>query len=159
MKELWPYILPLPRRPAEQYKILMSVFSSKIAMELLKNISLERKSYQKDLIRKLSKHSNKSVINYLRRLVKVGVLEEGEEFLKVDKRNVRVKWYTATSLGRWLMLLLTPSERLSREDVVNVVIDLLKVYASSVAELCVSYGLNPEFFRSLFNEAYTSSLK
>ena len=156
IEEAWPFILPLPKETAAQYKVLVSAFSSNIALKILRKLRLDVKSYQKDLIEELSEHSNKSILKYLEMFVNAGILEEGIERSSVGKRNVWVKWYKPTFIGRWLILLLAPRERFSPEQLKEVIKDLLSFYAKSIVNLCLDTGLDPNYFKELFDEAITT---
>ena len=158
-EEPWPFILPLPKEPAEQYRVLLTAFSSEIALKLLGRMRLRGRTYQRELLEALGEHSTKSVLKYLRMLSDAGLVEEGMEKQRVDGRTVWVKWYSPTFLGRWLILLLTPREELSPRQIMEVVKELLGFYAKSVAKLCLEYGLNPEYFKQLFDEAFSKRLR
>lgn len=154
-EERWPFIIPLPTETRDQYRVLTSAFSSDIAMKILSTLRLEDRTYQREIVSKLQPHSNKSVLKYLRMLVDAGILEEGMEKVTVDGRARWVKWYKPTFMGRWLILLLTPRERLSPEWIKSVVEDLLKFYAKSIAKLCSNYNIDPDYFKRVFEEALT----
>ena len=158
-EEPWPFILPLPKEPAEQYRVLLSAFSSEIALKLLGHMRLRGRTYQRELLEALGEHSTKSVLKYLRMLSDAGIVEEGMEKRRVDGRTVWVKWYTPTFLGRWLILLLTPREELSPRQIEEALKELLGFYAQSVARLCLEYGLNPDYFRELFERALSTRLR
>ena len=154
-EEQWPFIIPLPTETRDQYRVLTSAFSSDIAMRILSVLRLEGRTYQREIVSKLQPHSNKSVLKYLRMLVDAGILEEGMEKVIVDGRARWVKWYKPTFMGRWLILLLTPREELSPENIKSVIKDLLSFYAKSIAKLCSNYSINPDYFRKVFEQALT----
>jgi hypothetical protein len=158
MEEPWPFILPLPKRTTEQYKVLASAFSSEIAFGLLKKLHSDKKTYQKSLIKQLAGYSTKSILKYLKRFVEAGILKEGVERATVSGRTVWVKWYMPTFVGKWLILLLTPREELPSTQIKKAARDLLSFYAESIAKLCVNYNLNPEYFKELFDKALTSTI-
>lgn len=158
MEEPWPYILPLPAEPRDQYRVLASIFSSEIALEILKKLRLEGKTYQKEILDALSKHSSKSVLKYLMQLSKNGILEEGMEKKLVNGRNVWVKWYTPTFVGRWLIMLLVPRDQLPKEQIKEAIIELLSFYARSIAKLCRKYELDPKSFIELFEKAVSTTI-
>ena len=154
-EEQWPFIIPLPTETRDQYRVLTSAFSSDIAMRILSVLRLEGRTYQREIVSKLQPHSNKSVLKYLRMLVDAGILEEGMEKVTVDGRARWVKWYKPTFMGRWLILLFTPREELSPENIKSVIKDLLSFYAKSIAKLCSNYNINPDYFRKVFEQALT----
>ncbi len=155
--ELWPFILPLPKNKWMQYKILLSAFGSKVAFSILKNLKIEGKTYQKDLIKKLSQHSNKSILNYLKLFVEAKVLEEGMEQCKIEGKTVWIKWYKPTFLGKWLILLLISPKKLSKEEIKEMSKAFLKFYAKSLAKFCINYEINPEEFKKEFDKALDES--
>lgn len=151
--ELWPFILPLPKKKWMQYKVLLSAFGSKVAFSILKNLKLDEKTYQKELLKRLSAHSDKSILNYLKLFVRAKVLEEGMERGRAGGRVTWIKWYKPTFLGRWLILLLISPKKLSRGEVKEMSRDFLKFYARSIAKFCVTYGINPNEFKEEFKKA------
>ena len=78
-KDVWHYILPFPLETGKR-KLIWSVLQSKVGKSLLMNMTLEGQTYQKDLINGTS-YSNKSIIDYLKRMVSAGILEQGMERL------------------------------------------------------------------------------
>ena len=123
-EEPWPFIIPLPTKSTAQYRILTSVFSSDIAMKILRRLKLNAKTYQRDLVAELKAHSNKSILKYLKMFVEAGILEEGMERVTEDGRSMWIKWYMPTFMGKWLILLLTPRDRLSPEEIDSFFDDL-----------------------------------
>ncbi len=159
MEELWPWILPLPKETKEQYEILLSVFKSKVSLDILLNMDVNKKNYQKELVEKIP-HSNKSIINVLKKFVRAGILEQGTEKIKVDGKEVWVKYYTLTFLGKYLKLLLTPIDRLSPKDVKEIVEELFYFYAKSIAKLCFDFNISHEVFHNILNKLYlTETIK
>jgi len=151
--EYWPFIILLPYKSVLQYRTLTSIFSSEVALDILKSINLDGKTYQRDLVKKLSHHSNKSIIKYLKIFVELEILEEGVEKVVVDGKSMWIKWYKPTFLGKWFILLIKPKEMFSPMDIKNALEDLLKLYAKSIVKLCSTFNLDLEYFRKVFNEA------
>src|SRR3972149_10800575 len=90
---LHPYVVFLPNE--QKNKILSAIFGSKAAVDILKfslDQGVSNKIYQKDLIRKLA-YSNKTIIEILKSLTKLGVLMEDMEKIEKEKRTVWVKAY------------------------------------------------------------------
>ncbi|MCD6530798.1 hypothetical protein J7L06_11045 [Candidatus Bathyarchaeota archaeon] len=152
MREFWPFILPLPAKPAEQYEVLASVFKSDIALSVLRELKVDGKTYQKEILRSLSSHSNKSVLKYLRRFVEAGILEEGMDRVEAEGRGVWVKWYKPTFIGRWLIVLLKPREEFSPSEISLMLQELIAYYAESISRICLNYGLKPERFKEIFDK-------
>ncbi len=155
MGRLWSYILPLPVESVEQLKVLLSVFSSRITIELLKNIRLEGKTYQKELLEKLP-YSSKTIIQKLKQLVASEVLEEGLEQKKTKGKTVWIKWYTPTFIGKWIIMLLTPLEEIDPKQLSTISKELFKIYAGSLAELCLNFGMRLEDYHEILDREYIS---
>jgi len=153
MEELWPWILPLPKETKEQYEILLSVFKSEVSLDILLKMDVNKKNYQKELVEKIP-HSNKSIINALKKFVRAGILEQGTEKVKVDGKEVWVKYYTLTFLGKYLKLLLTPIGKFSPKDVKKIVEELFYFYAKSIAKLCFDFNISHEVFHNILNKLY-----
>lgn len=159
METLWPYILPLPTESTRQYKILLSVFKSKVSFEIMRLMPVDKIIYQKDLIGKLRRHSNKTVIEGLNRLVSAGVLEEGMEKITTKNKNVWVKWYKSTFLGKWLVLLLIPPKQIPREKVEKTIEVLFTLYVKNAINLCKNYEVNPAVIKEIFEKTYQTAMK
>lgn len=159
METLWPYILPLPTKSTRQYKILLSVFKSKVSFEIMRLMPVDKAIYQKDLIEKLCRHSNKTVIEGLNRLASAGVLEEGMEKVAVNDKNVWVKWYKPTFLGKWLVLLLIPPKQIPREKVEETIKTLFTLYVKNAVDLCKNYEVNPEVIKEIFEQTYRMAME
>ncbi len=157
MEELWPWILPLPKRTREQYEILLSVFKSKVSLDILLNMNVNRKNYQRDLIKKVP-HSNKSIISALKKFVQAGIVEQGTEKVKVKGKDVWVNYYKLTFLGKYLKLLLTPIDKLSPRDLRKIVEELFDLYAKSIAKLCFDFNISHEVFHNSLNKLYLTEI-
>ena len=151
--DVWHYILPFPLE-TEKRRLIWSVLQSKVGKSLLMNMKLEGRTYQRDLINGTS-YSNKSIIEYLKRMVSAEILEEGMEQVATGKRKVRVKWYVPTKRGRWFILFLKPTEEISPELVRKTIDEIFHVYASSIVEVCENFGIHIEVFRNILNSEYS----
>ena len=116
-------------------------------------LKVEDRTYQQDLIRG-TPYSNKSIIEYLKRMVSAGMLEHGMEQVSTEKRNVWVKWYTPTKLGRWFILFLRSPEEIPVDLARKTIEELFQVYSSSIVEVCEKYGINLDIFHRILNEQY-----
>lgn len=154
--KIWPYVLPLPTNKEKQLKYLLAVFGSDITVSILKRIPLKGKAYQGDLIKSLP-YSNKTVINHLKALVALGVLKEGMEKIIRDGRSVWVKWYSPTNLGRWIVLLLSPHERIDKNMLREAINELFRMYIRRILELCYKYDLDVNFLQAIFKEELNRS--
>jgi hypothetical protein len=151
--DVWHYILPFPLE-TEKRRLIWSVLQSKVGKSLLMNMNLEKRTYQRDLINGTS-YSNKSIIEYLKRMVSADMLEQGMEQVATGKRKVRIKWYVPTKLGRWFILFLKPTEEISPDLVRKTIEEIFHVYASSIVEVCENFGINIDVFRNILNTAYS----
>lgn len=147
--EIWPYILPLPSDREDQRRFLLSVFGSDTVIDILKNVSLEGRVYQRDLIKRL-KYSNKTIIKHLKTLVSFSVLEEGMEKVYEGGKTLWLKWYASTNLGKWLVLLLVPLEKVDAKLVEKIVEELFEFYVKNAVQLCKVYKIDPQLLRKVF---------
>jgi len=155
MEKFWLYILPLPKKTAQQYRVLLSAFGSKLSLEILKRASPEKKVYQRDLIATLP-YSNKTVIDCLSKLVSTGILESGMERIKVKNRTIWAKWYSPTPLGRWFALLLLPTDDFGLNESKRTLSEIFDIYSENVSELCLKLGLSPIMLASKVYQAYVA---
>ena len=151
---VWHYILPFPFEN-EKRKLIWSVLQSKVGKSLLMNMKLEGRTYQRDLINGTS-YSNKSIIEYLKRMVSADILKQGMEQVTTGKRKVRIKWYVPTKLGRWFILFLKPTEEIPPESIRKTIEEIFHVYASSVVEVCENFGIDIDVFRKILNTEYNN---
>jgi len=151
--DVWHYILPFPLE-TEKRRLIWSVLQSKVGKSLLMNMKLEGRTYQRDLINGTS-YSNKSIIEYLKRMVSADILEERMGQVATGKRKVRVKWYVPTKLGRWFILFLKPTEEISPELVQKTIEDIFHVYASSIVEVCENFGIDINVFRQILKSEFS----
>ena len=151
--DVWHYILPFPLE-TEKRRLIWSVLQSKVGKSLLMNMKLEGRTYQRDLINGTS-YSNKSIIEYLKRMVSADILEERMGQVATGKRKVTVKWYVPTKLGRWFILFLKPTEEISPELVQKTIEDIFHVYASSIVEVCENFGIDINVFRQILKSEFS----
>jgi len=151
--DVWHYILPFPLA-TEKRRLIWSILQSKVGKSLLMNMKVDGRTYQRDLIKGTS-YSNKSIIEYLKRMVSADMLEQGMEQVATGKRKVRIKWYVPTKLGRWFILFLKPTEEIPPDLVRKTIEEIFHVYASSIVELCENFGINIDIFRNILNTKYS----
>ena len=152
--DVWHYILPFPFEN-EKRRLIWSVLQSKVGKTLLMNMKLDGRTYQRDLIKGTS-YSNKSIIEYLKRMVSADILEQGMEQVTTGKRKVRIKWYVPTKLGRWFILFLKPTEEIPPDLVRKTIEEIFQVYASSIVEVCENFGIDIDLFRKILNKEYSN---
>ncbi len=151
---VWHYILPFPLEN-EKRKLIWSVLQSKVGKTLLMNMQLNERTYQRDLIKGTS-YSNKSIIEYLKRMVSADILDQGMEQVKKGTRKVRIKWYVPTKLGRWFILFVKPTEEIPPEIVKKIIKEIFHVYASSIIEICEDFGIDLDVFLKILNVTYSN---
>ena len=151
-ERVWPYVLPFPLE-AEKRKLIWRILQSRVGMSVFTKLRVEGRTYQQDLIRE-TPYSNKSIIEYLKRMVSAGMLEQGMEQVPTEKRRVWVKWYKPTRLGRWFILFLKPPEKVPPDLARKTVEELFQVYSSSIVEVCEKYGFDIDSFHRILNEQY-----
>ena len=151
-EQIWHYILPFPVE-TEKRRLIWSILQSKVGKSLLMNMDVEKRTYQRALINGTS-YSNKSIIEYLKRMVSAGILEEGMEQMVTGKRKVRVKWYVPTNLGRWFILFLKPTEEIPPELVRKTIEEIFHVYAYSIVDVCKNFEIDIKVFRDILNSEY-----
>jgi len=151
-ERVWPYVLPFPLE-AEKRRLIWSILQSRVGMSLLVRVKVDGRTYQQELIREMP-YSNKSIIEYLKRMVSAGMLEYGMERVATEKRRTWMKWYAPTKLGKWFILFLKPPGEIPPDLTRKIIEELFQVYSSSIVEVCERYGLTIDTFHRLLNEQY-----
>lgn len=154
--ELYPYVLFLPGE--EKNKVLSAIFGSKAAVDLLK-FALEqgvaKSIYQKDLVKKLN-FSNKTIIENLKTLTKLGVLNEAMEKNEKEGRIIWVKAYQLTDLGKWFALLMADEEQISEREKAEIMQNLFRIYVKMVKGLAEELHIDKRMFEDIFREEMQS---
>jgi len=122
-------------------------------MSLLTRMRADGRTYQQELIQKME-YSNKSIIEYLKRMVSAGILESGMERVATEKRRTWVKWYAPTKLGGWFILFLKQPGEIPPNLTRKTIEELFQVYSSSIVEVCERYALTIDTFHHLLDEQY-----
>jgi len=151
-QEFHPYVVFLPSK--QKHKILRAIFGSKAAVDILKfSIAqgISNKIYQKDLVKKLS-YSNKTIIEHLKSLTKLGVLEEDMEKIESENRVVWLKSYQLTDIGKWFVLLLAEEKELTIEEKAKILRNIFKAYVRWVRTISEKLKLNKEELKKIFDE-------
>ncbi|MBS7614282.1 hypothetical protein KEJ18_00870 [Candidatus Bathyarchaeota archaeon] len=151
-ERLYPYVIFLPKGKKE--RILEAVFESDVPIAILKYAlkqGVSEKVFQKELIATLG-YSNKTVIDYLKSLTQLGILNEHMEKSEVTGRTVWVKYYTLTGLGRWFALLLVEEEKMSDKEKIDIVQTAFRFYTRWVKELSSKLGIQKEDLTKIFME-------
>jgi len=150
-----PYVVFLPTE--QKNKILGAIFGSKAAVNILKFSlaqGVSNKIYQKDLVRKLA-YSNKTVIENLKLLTKLGVLAEHMEKIETEGRLVWVKAYQLSDLGKWFALLLAEEKDLSDREKAEILQNIFRGYIKWVKNLSVTLHVDKEILEKIFKEEMT----
>lgn len=149
--ELHPYVIFLPS--GLKTKILSSIFGSKVAVDVLRfslKHGIDSKIYQKDLVKRLD-YSNKTIIQNLKTLTKLGVFQESME-KSGGGRTVWVKTYTLSDSGRWFALLLAEEDDLTKREKAEIVENLFRAYVKSVKSLSQELHIDRRLLKHVFEE-------
>lgn len=151
-ENLHPYVVFLPTE--QKNKILSAIFGSKAAVSILKFSlaqGISNRIYQKDIVGKLA-YSNKTIIENLKLLTKLGVLSEDMEKIETEKRTVWVKAYHLSDIGKWFALLLAEEKDLSDTEKVEILQNIFRRYIKWVKNLSKDLHLNKETLERIFHE-------
>ena len=151
-KNLHPYVVFLPSE--QKTRILSAIFGSKAAVDILKfslSQGISKKLYQKELIEKLA-YSNKTVIENLKTLTKLGILKEDMEKLRKGNRTIWVKAYQLSDSGRWFALLLAKEKDLSKEEEADILKKIFRTYIRWVSDLSEKLQLDKKALKEIFAE-------
>lgn len=149
-EESHPYIVFLPSE--QKTRILSAIFGSKASVDVLKfslNQGISAKIYQKDMVKRLS-YSNKTVIENLKSLTKMGVLKEEMEKDEKNGRTVWVKSYQLSDSGKWFALLLAEDKDLSRTEKAKILQTLFKSYVEWVKKLSEKLQIDKKTLEDTF---------
>jgi len=150
--DLHPYVVFLPTE--EKNKILSAIFGSKAAVNILKFSlakGISNKIYQKDLVKELA-YSNKTVIENLKLLTKLGVLIEAMEKIEKEGRTLWVKAYQLSDLGKWFALLLAEEKDLSDREKAEILQNIFRGYIKWVKNLSENLNVSKETLEKIFLE-------
>jgi len=151
-EKLHPYVVFLPSE--EKDKILSAIFGSKAAVALLRfslKQGISKNIYQRDLFKKLN-YSNKTVIENLKSLTKLGILDEDMEKNEREGRTIWVKAYQLTDAGKWFALLLAEEKELSEKEKAEILQSLFRTYVKMVKGLSEELGINKQTLADIFKE-------
>jgi hypothetical protein len=149
-EESHPYVVFLPSE--QKTRILSAIFGSKASVDVLKfslNQGISAKIYQKDMVKRLS-YSNKTIIENLKSLTKMGVLKEEMEKDEKNGRTVWVKSYQLSDSGKWFALLLAEDKDLSRTEKAKILQILFKSYVEWVKKLSEKLRIDKKTLEDTF---------
>ena len=150
--KLRPYVVFLPSE--EKDKILSAIFGSKAAVDLLRfslKQGISKNIYQRDLFKKLN-YSNKTIIENLKSLTKLGVLNEDMEKNEREGRIIWVKAYQLTDAGKWFALLLAEEKELTEHEKSEILQSLFRTYVKMVKGLAEEIGINKKMLEDIFRQ-------
>jgi len=151
-KDLHPYVVFLPSE--QKIKVLSAIFGSKAAVDILKfslRQGISNKIYQSDLVRKLT-FSNKTVIENLKSLTKLGILTEKMEKAERNRRTTWVKAYQLSSAGKWFALLLAEEKELSDQEKAEIFQSLFRAYLRWAKDLSRKLNMDKGTLERVFTE-------
>ncbi len=151
-ENLYPYLILLPNDPKSQKKILSTIFGSDIAQSLIINIA-SGVEFQKDLIKKLT-FSNKTIINYLRDLVDLNILEENSTTVGGYRRL----FYKLTKMGEWFSSLVVYRDY-KPEEFKGILEELFQMYLKHAIGLLLENKFKQDKIRDIFESTLSSHLK
>ena len=149
-ESLHPYVVFLPSD--EKTRILNAIFGSKAAVDILRfslNQGLSSRIYQKDLVGRLS-YSNKTLIENLKTMTKLGILKEEMEKNTKTGRIVWVKVYQLLDAGRWFALLLAEEKHLSTKETAEILQNLFRAYIRWVKNLSKKLQISNKELEKIF---------
>ncbi len=150
--KLYPYVVFLPTE--EKNKILSAIFGSKAAVDILKfslKQGISKNIYQQDLCKKLN-YSNKTIIENLKSLTKLAVLNENMEKNEREGRIIWVKAYQLTDAGKWFALLLAEEKELTGKEKAEILESLFRTYVKMVKNFSEELGINKQTLAQIFKE-------
>jgi hypothetical protein len=150
--KLHPYVVFLPTEKKD--KILSAIFGSKAGVDILRfslKQGIARNIYQKDLVKRLN-YSNKTIIENLKALTTLGVLNELMEKNEKEGRIIWVKAYQLTDLGKWFALLLAEESELTEQEKAEILQSLFRTYVKLVKGLAEELNISKKNLEEIFRE-------
>jgi hypothetical protein len=152
VEKVYPYVVFLPTEQKD--RTLSAIFGSKAAVDLLRyslKQGVSKNIYQKDLFTKLN-YSNKTIIENLKALTKLGVLNEEMEKNEREGRIIWVKAYQLTDAGKWFALLLAEEKELTEHEKAEILQSLFRTYVKMVKGLAEEIGINKKMLEDIFRQ-------
>jgi len=157
--KLHPYVVFLPKTEKKD-KILSAIFGSKAGVDILRyslKQGIAKNIYQKDLVKTLN-YSNKTIIENLKTLTTLGVLNESMEKNDKEGRIIWIKTYQLTMLGKWFALLMAEEKELTEVEKAEILQSLFRTYVKQVKRLAEEIGINKKMLEETFREEMKSTL-
>ena len=133
---------------------MSAIFGSKAGVDVLRfalKQGIAKNIYQKNLVSSLN-YSNKTIIENLKSLTKLGVLTECMEKNEKEKRIIWVKTYQLTDLGRWFALLLAEEKELTEQEKSEILQSLFRTYMNQVKDLAEELNINKTTLQKIFQQ-------
>jgi DNA-binding PadR family transcriptional regulator len=150
--ELHPYVVFLPSE--QKIRVLSAIFGSKAAVDILKfslGQGISKKIYQKELMKNL-RYSNKTVIENLKSLTRLGIATEKMEKTETGDRVTWVKTYQLSDAGKWFALLLAEEKELSDREKVEIFQSLFRAYLRWARDLSQKLNMDKRSLGRIFKE-------
>jgi predicted transcriptional regulator len=131
---------------------LSAIFGSRAAVDVLRfslNHGIADKIYQKDLVEELD-YSNKTVIENLKSMTKLGVLKENMEKVERNGRVVWVKSYELSDTGKWFALLLAEDKDLSRTKKAEILQSIFSAYVRWLKNISEKLQIDRKTLEKIF---------
>ncbi len=157
-EKLHPYVIFLPKTEKKD-KILSAIFGSKAGVDILRyslKQGIQKNIYQKDLVKTLN-YSNKTIIENLKSLTSLEVLNESMEKNDKEGRIIWIKTYQLTNLGKWFALLMAEEKELTETEKAEILQSLFRTYVKQVKRLAEEIGINKKMLEETFREEMKSS--
>lgn len=156
-EKLHPYVIFLPTEKKD--KILSAIFGSKAGVDILRfslKQGIAKNIYQKDLVKTLN-YSNKTIIENLKTLTQLVVLNESMEKNDKEGRIIWIKVYQLTNLGKWFALLMAEEKELTETEKAEILQSLFRTYVKQVKRLAEQVGINKKMLEETFREEMKSN--
>ncbi len=150
-----PFVVFLPLE--QKTKILNAIFGSKAAVNILKfslGQGVSSKIFQRDLVGKLD-YSNKTIIETLKSLTRLGILNEEMQKITKEGRTVWVKAYQLSDAGKWFALLLAEKGDLPASEKADILQNAFRGYVRWVKDLSEDLHVDKQTLRRIFSEEMT----
>ncbi|MEM0002145.1 MAG: carbohydrate kinase family protein [Desulfurococcaceae archaeon] len=155
-KELHPYVVLLPTSIDDKIKYITTLFSTPVTIEILRLFEWNIELCQKDIIMRLSQHSNKTIIGSIKKLVSLNLLEEIEKEEYRGNRKVRVKCYKLTDVGKWYNILFKDISELSNNLIKEAVTNLSVMFMAKILPFSEHLKIG---FTEFVNHVMSSAIK
>ena len=152
-EKLHPYVVFLPRTEKKD-KILSAIFGSKAGVDILRfslKQGISKNIYQKDLVNRLN-YSNKTIIENLKTLTQLDVVNESMEKNDKEGRIIWIKAYQLTDIGKWFALLMAEEKELTPEEKAEILQSLFRTYVKQVKRLAEELDINKQMLEETFRE-------